>query len=187
MRARASSVARPGRSGRSPQRATWPATHGRAPGADRLNQSGGLLGPASRIAARRIMLLHDASTRTPAQVSSHRPQNRLCGDAPSPHAVTIRSPSPPAATTSAYAAGRPTATGVGIDASVDPDSQPAAPGQAASAGPTEPRCQAPVILLPRAVRSTRRTTARRSFDLNCEGRAQHLNREPHGWRNAPLT
>lgn len=187
MRARASTVVRPGRSGRSPQRATWPATHGRAPGADRLSQSRGSLGPASRIVARRIMLLHDVSTRTPAQVSSHRPRNRLCGDAPSPHAVTIRSPWPPAAATSAYAAGRPTATGSGSTCRWTPTvtlqrlARPSQQVQPSRGAKLSSSC----FRGPRD--RPRQTTVRRSFDLDCDDRAQHLNGEPQRWRNSPLT
>jgi hypothetical protein len=41
------------------------------------------------------MLLDNVSTRRPAQLPPHRPQKRLCGDAPSPDAVVVPSRWPP--------------------------------------------------------------------------------------------
>jgi len=137
MRGLASSLARGGRSARSPQQAAPLVAHGGAPAAVRLSQSAGSLAPASRLAARRTMSLHNVSTRRPAQVSPHRAQKKLCGDAPSPHAVAIRCPRPPAATTSAYSADPPPATSDAIDLSLNAQGSPAAPEQDASADRAE--------------------------------------------------
>lgn len=91
----ASTVARPGRSGQWPQQSTQLGLRGQTSVAAQLSQSGPSPRPASRLASHRIMLLHSVSTRRPAQLSPHRPQKRLCGDAPSPDAVVVPSPWPP--------------------------------------------------------------------------------------------